>query len=213
MKTEEVISKIQVQSPKVVYLSGKTCTGKTTFAKKLHELGYSIIELDTVVMRSVVTPFGVDPGEGFLTAYRGTGLKEHTQAFVDAAKKEIAERLKSSPVVVEGAIATPQILKEVISENLEDFKFVYLHPVNQEVYSAQIKERFTAGATTGTSGLPKHFWEMLDQTDLEHFVTTQELNEGIEKTVEAYVALSMSESLNRLNLFQEEFSDILVVEI
>lgn len=213
MNSIEVINEIEEQKPRAVYLSGKTCTGKTTFAKKLQGMGYSIIELDPVVMRSVVIPFGVKPGEGFLTAYRGMGLKEHTQAFIDAAKKEIQEKIKSSPVVVEGAIATSQILKEVFSDNLNDFRFVYLHPVNPEVYSARIKERFIAGAATGTSGLPKHFWEMVDTIDLEHFVTTKELNAGIDKALEEYTKLSMLESKKRLELFQEEFSDIQVVEI
>jgi guanylate kinase len=213
MKAIDVTNKIAEQRPRIVYLSGKTCTGKTTFAKKLQELGYSIIELDPVVMKSVVIPFGVKPGEGFLTAYRGIGSKEQTQAFIDATKKEIQEKIKPSPVVVEGAIATPHILKEVFSENLNDFRFVYLHPVNSEVYSTRIKERFIAGAATGTSGLPKHFWEMVDQIDLEHFVNTKELNAGIEKALEEYTKLSMFESKKRLELFQEEFNDIQVVEI
>lgn len=213
VNTTEVINEIEEQRPKIVYLSGKTCTGKTTFAKKLQELGYSIIELDPVVMKSVVVPFGVKPGEGFLTAYRGIGLKEQTQAFTDAAKKEIQEKIKFSRVVVEGAIATSHILKEVFSDNLNDFRFVYLHPVNPEVYSARIKERFIAGAATGTSGLPKHFWEMVDQIDLKHFVSTEKLNAGIEKALEEYTRLSMLESKKRLELFQEDFNDIQVVEI
>jgi guanylate kinase len=213
MKAIEVENKIAEQRPRIVYLSGKTCTGKTTFAKKLQELGYSIIELDPVVMKSVVVPFGVRPGEGFLTAYRGIGSREQTQAFTDAAKKEIQEKIKSSPVVVEGAIATVHILKEVFADNLSNFRFVYLHPVNLEVYSARIRERFIAGAATGTSGLPKHFWEMIDKTVLEQFINTAKLNEGIEKAIMAYASLSIAESLERLNQFKNEFSDIQVVEI
>ncbi|MFM2423800.1 MAG: hypothetical protein RLZZ70_187 [Candidatus Parcubacteria bacterium] len=213
MNAIDVIDKIEEQKPRVVYLSGKTCTGKTTFAKKLQELGYLIIELDPVVMKSVVIPFDVKPGEGFLTAYRGMGSKEQTQAFIDAAKKEIQEKIKYSPIVVEGAIATTHILKEVFSGNLNDFRFVYLHPINPEVYTARIKERFIAGAATGTSGLPKHFWEMVDQTDLENFVSTKELNIGIEKALEKYTKLSILESKKRLEHFQDEFNDIQVVEI
>lgn len=213
MKEIEAIKKIEEQRPQVVYLSGKTCTGKTTFAKKLQTLGYSIIELDPVVVNSVVIPFEVDRGEAFLTAYRGIGSKEHTKAFTDAAKKEIQEMLKVSPVVVEGAIATPHILKEVLSNYLNDFNFVFLHPVNLEVYSARIKERFIAGAATGTSGLPKHFWEIVDQSDLEHFVTTGRLNDGIKKTIDAYATMSSAESLKRLQQFGEVFTDIQVVEL
>jgi guanylate kinase len=213
MNAAEVANKIEEQKPRVVYLSGKTCTGKTTFANELARHGYSIIELDPIVTRSVVVPFGVKPGDGFLTAYRDIGSPEQTQAFIDAAKEEIRGKAKSSPVVVEGAIATSRILKEVFSSELSDFQFVYLHPVNGDVYSRRIKERFVTGAATGTSGLPKHFWEIVDERDLEHFVNTGEVNTGIEKAIDEYTKLSMLESSNRLKLFQEEFNDIQVVEI
>jgi guanylate kinase len=213
MKIEEVAELIQIEKPQIIYLSGKTCTGKTTFANNLQKHGYSILELDTIVIQSVIIPYGVKESDGFLTAYRDAGPEEQTQAFIETAKKDILEKSKLSPVVVEGAIARPRILKEILSDDLKDFEFIYLHPINIDLYKGRIRERFINGAAIGTSGLPKHFWEMVKKDDLQYFIDTREINEGIEKVIEDYTKLSMQESFNRLSHFQKEFSDIKVIEI
>jgi guanylate kinase len=213
VNTIEITRKIQKQRPRVVYLSGKTCTGKTTLASKLQQYEYSIIELDSIVTKSVIIPFDSNPGDGFISAYRDIGPKKLTQAFINAAKKEILKQSKSSPVIIEGAIGAPRILQEVFSDHLNNFWFIYLHPVSVHIYSKRIQERFIAGAATGTSRLPKHFWEMINQNDLNHFLSTGELNTEINIAIEKYAKQSILESKKRLELFQKEFRDIYVIEI
>ncbi len=211
--TQQIAQEVESQKPRVVYLSGKTSTGKTTFAKELERHGYKIIELDPIVTASVVVPFGVLPGEGFITAYRDIGPKEQTGAFITAAKARIEQEVQSSPVIVEGAIATPRILKEVLSGDLADFYFVYFHPVNLDVYAGRIRERFVAGAASGKSGLPKHFWSLVQKADTEHFINTGEVNLNLERVIEKYAELSMQESAKRLASFQEEFENIHLIEV
>jgi tRNA uridine 5-carbamoylmethylation protein Kti12 len=83
VEAKEYILKKQTR---LVYVSGKTCSGKTTFSSDLEKEGHTRIELDKIVMESVVHAFRVEPGVGFLTAYRGEGPEEQTASFVATAK-------------------------------------------------------------------------------------------------------------------------------
>lgn len=213
MDTLSVLEKIQQENPRLVYLSGKTCTGKTTFAIVLEGQGYSRVELDKIVTRSVVIPFEVLPGDGFRAAYREDGPLEHTEAFIVSAKSEITERFKDSPLVIEGAVAKSRILKEIFSGTLGDFIFIYFHPINIDVYAERILTRFVAGARTNTSGLPKDFWTLVQEDDLKEVMDAGTVGAGITDAVRQYASKSMEESARRLGHLKESFPDIVVVEI
>jgi adenylate kinase family enzyme len=214
MQKEDVLQKIKEISPRIIYISGKTCTGKTTFANEVKEHGYTQIELDAIVTNSIVIPFKIkSPGEAFLTAYRDSGPKEHVDAFIIAAIKEIKEKLAFSPIVIEGAIAKSRILKEIFSGDLSSFFFVYFHPVHLDIYMGRMRERFVAGAADGTSALPKHFWDITNRKDVEEFTKSNMMNEGIENAIKEYAQISMKESEERLQHLQESFPSICVVEV
>lgn len=213
MTSESILKNVQFQKPSLIYLSGKTCTGKSTLAHHLECYGYKKIELDKVVMRSVVVPFNVATGDGFRTAYRGDGPIEQTQAFVEAARLEIMEGFLSSPLVIEGAIADSRILSEIFSGDFKDFFFIYLHPVHTLVYQERILSRFVAGAATGNAGLPKDFWSLLPDFNLDQFKDTSSVTPAITDAVRTFAQKSMAESQLRLKNFKLTFPDIAVVEI
>lgn len=213
MTPESILKNVQSQKPSLIYLSGKTCTGKSTFAHHLECHGYKKIELDKVVMRSVVEPFNVATGDGFRTAYRGEGPVAQTQAFVAAVRLEIMESFLVSPLVIEGAIADSRILSEIFSGNLKDFVFIYLHPVNTLIYQERILSRFVAGAATGNTGLPKDFWSLLPDFNSDQFKDTYIVTPAITDAIRVYAQKSMAESQLRLKNFQLTFPDIAVVEI
>jgi len=213
MTKETALEKIKHNYPRLIYLSGKTCTGKTTFANLLKSQGYEKIELDKVVVDSVVTPFGTERGVGFHAAYRGDGPAEQTAAFISATKVEILSSLQKSSLVIEGSVATSKILGEIFSGDLKNFLFIYLHPVHSDEYEKRITLRFVAGAKNGTAGLPKSFWELVRESDLDEFLNTGNVNSGIQTAIKNYAAESMKESATRLKNFQASFPEIAVVEI
>ena len=214
MKREDVLEQIKIQKPQIVYVSGKTCTGKTTFANEVHALGYQGIELDKIVASAVVEPFNVQPpNEAYITAYKDMGPAEHVAAFIAAVKKEIDMKISSAPIVIEGAIARSRILKEIFSGELRDFFFVYFHPIHFEPYKERIRSRFIAGVPTNTAGLPKNFWTLVNKSDLDIFLQTLIPNEGIEKAIDDYVGISMRGSEKRLRHFKEAFPNLHVVEV
>lgn len=214
MTRDEVLQKIKYERPRIIYISGKTSTGKTTLSKDLKNFfGYSVIELGSIVSESVIKPFSADPVEVFITVYRDTEPKKYTSAFIKATRKAIVSQLKYSPVVVEGAIAKTRILKEIFSGELEDFMFIYLDPVEPRKYAERIQQRFVAGAVNNTTELPKSFWKLIDNRELEEFTKTKELTLNLLKSIDQYVALSMEESRERLKHFQENFSKINIIEV
>jgi hypothetical protein len=212
MKAHEALRRIAEERPRVVYLSGKTCTGKTTLAQKLGQEGYSIIELDPIVKESVAIPFGLPDGDAFIAAYRDQGPAGSADAFAHAARAAIEASLKASPVVVEGAIASSRVLKAVMSGPLSDFSFIYLHPVDQAAYAERIRARLVAAGGTGSAGLPNGFWRIAPSQAVKEFKETGIMPPELEKAIGRYVQASIEESEKRLADFQGAFPKILVVE-
>lgn len=214
MTKEAILQQITHQQPHLIYLSGKTCTGKTTFANYLVAHGYAHIELDQIVEASIVQRFHLDPpGQAFVTAYADEGPAEYAESFIAAARNEIRNKLKSSSVVIDGAIARNRILKAIFSDELSHFCFIYFHPVHAEIYRERIRTRFIEGRGTRAAGLPKDFWDLVKQEDLDQFLQKREINEGIERSIAEYASQSMEASERRLRRFQESFPDIVVVEV
>src|SRR3989344_2585894 len=198
MTADEILEIIKNKKPKLVYISGKTSTGKSTFSKNLRDLyGYSIIDL----------------AEIFITVYRDTEPKEYVDTFIKATKDAILSKLNFSPVVVEGAIAKSRIINEIFSGELKNFMFIYFHPVNHDKYAQRIKQRFIDGAENNTTDLPKLFWFFIDQSDLEKFIKTKILSKELNGAIDQYADISMEESKERLKHFQKNFSEINIIEI
>ena len=214
MTADEILEIIKNKKPKLVYISGKTSTGKSTFSKNLKDLyGYSIVDLGEVVFKSVIEVFSSDPSETFITVYRDTEPKEYVDTFIKATRDAILSKLNFSPVVVEGAIAKSRIINEIFSGELENFMFIYFHPLNHDKYAQRIKQRFIDGAENNTTDLPKLFWFFIDQSDLEKFIKTKILSKELNGAIDQYADISMEESKERLKHFQKNFSEINIIEI
>src|ERR1044072_7767426 len=103
----EAFEYIATAKPPVVYVSGKTSTGKSTFAAALSEqAGYVVIELDTVVKEAVIQPLALtDEGGVFVEVYRNRTESDWITQFVAEGRKELAGyREQGRPVLVEGAL-------------------------------------------------------------------------------------------------------------
>ncbi|MAG12778.1 hypothetical protein CL630_03130 [bacterium] len=215
MNLEGVYKKIKNTKPQIVYISGKTSTGKTTFAHQLVEdLGYVSISFDQIVQKNVVEKFGVDDvPKAYVVAYRFGEPSEWREAFITGAQQELRKAILRGNVVVEGSMANPHTLKSIFSDTLSDFEFIYIHPTPIEKYTSRIYKRFIGGVRKGTSGLPKDFWPMLPNGELEKFKKTGEMTNDIENSIKEFSKKSQTESSERLRVLQEVFSDITVVDL
>ena len=85
MTIEVAYRLVTKQQPHLVYVSGKTSTGKSTFAKRLaEEFNYAIIELDQIVLKAVEQRFGeASEKSAFIEVYRNRDEREWIDAFVN----------------------------------------------------------------------------------------------------------------------------------
>ena len=206
MKTDDLYIEIKKSLPQIIFVTGKTSTGKTTFANKLHtDLGYEIIELDKVVRESVVINNPDEKvGDIFMEVYKNRDRLDWINAFVELARERIVQ--SKGLLVVDGAIANHETLQEVFADL--DFKFVFFHPEDKDKYTQMLTERFVNGAHDGTTGLPNYFWSLVEEADLTEFLENGGINEGLHSAIEAFSESSVEKSSDRYAYFMEHFSDI-----
>lgn len=212
MTSKELIDELKQENKTLIYISGKTSTGKTTLAHLLKDqLGYSIISFDTLVRESVVEKFQVrDIPQAYVVSYRDGEPAEWRRSFVSCAKNVIAAQVNTG-VILEGAIANPNTLNEIISEHANEFSFVYIHPNELGEYAKRIKNRFVSGASTNTSELPKDFWAMLPKDALEEFQKSGVYSSKTNHTILEFAKKSQTESTERLKSMKQVFPDIRVI--
>ncbi len=198
---EEILRK--AQSSKLIFVSGKTCTGKTTFAKQLAaDLDCSVIETDEIVR----TTKSETVADKFREIYKSNSMPELIDEFVGMLRQEIINRIATNGrVVFEGAIANNDVLERVIEGFEDSFLFIYLHPINKVKYVSQITKRFLTSSVSDKAGLPSSFYRLIELSDLQSFYQTREMSSNIQTAIETFAEQSMVESSKRLGNFHKYF--------
>lgn len=213
MTVEEIYQVVAEQKPAVIYVSGKTSTGKSTFGRKLRdELGYRVVELEAVLL-DIVRERGFDEQSTFRKVLYEAGEFEEKALFLAATDRIIADALgQDQSVVIEGAVANAETLRRVL-QPAKGMVFLYFHPGDIAVYVRNLTQRFMESGEDSYGGLPLKFWQMVDDTEFKQFCQTRELTDGLRDSIRRYALASQRESLVRLDEFKQVFKDITVVEI
>ncbi len=206
-----VFRELNDRRPKLVFLNGKTSTGKTTLSKKIKDrYNCAIIELDDVI-------YGLDSPEGtnrFLDAYQKRDNPEYVQSFVDAVQARICAELVSHDfVIIEGAIVRSETLQEIIKEWSGSFLFIYLDIKNIDAYVRNLKGRFIVTTQDDGNGLPVLFWDKFKKELLQQYYIDRQITPEIETAIKSYATDSMKESKIRLAKFSSKFDHILKIEV
>jgi guanylate kinase len=215
MQLEDLYLKLKKEKPPLIYLSGKTCTGKSTFANRLEaSLGYEIAELDSVVFESVIKPLGLtDERSAFAEVYRNDHKREWIEPFVKATQRIISERKnQGQPIVVDGAVANINTIAAIF-QKYPDFQFVYFHPYDLDIYSRNLTSRFMLATKDYNSGLPKRFWALIDDKAFSDFCKTHILTDELRNSIHQYAVSSREESEQRLAAFREKFKQVVVINV
>ena len=208
---DSLFSELDNKRPKLVFLNGKTSTGKTTLSNKLKDrYNCAVIELDEVV-------YGLDSPEGtnrFLEAYQKRDHLEFVKSFVETVRARIRIELESHDfVIIEGAIVRSETLQEIIADWADSFTFIYLDIKNLNVYTRNLTNRFTASTPDDGNGLPGLFWDKFKPEVLRQYYIDRQITPAVEDAIKSYAADSMKESEVRLAKFTSKFDHILKVEV
>lgn len=214
MTPDELYAQIYVEKPEVIHVSGKTCVGKSTFANKLHDhLGYEIIELDEIVFNVVIAPQNLDEKITFVEVYKNNQRRDLIDPFVYATKQLIAAKAtENQPIVIDGAVANTGTLAEIFSDT-PGFTFAYFHPKSLAAYQRNLTSRFMLTTKDFSAGLPKRFWDLIDNKAFEQFCKDKNMTPLLESSTRRYAESSQKESEKRLVAFQEKFASVITVNI
>lgn len=206
---EKLKSYLETRQPKLIFVIGKTCTGKSTFAKSLKMRGYSHLELDFTVIDSVVKRYKVlDQGKAFLV-YKGMAKSDWQKSFENDALKLIQKNLTQSKVVVDAAFADPGVLKKIITKGcIKDFEVIYFHPINKESYCKGILSRFIDDIKTNKHSF--YIWDEVTNDILDDYYKNGESGLKVTQLVNKYGEESMNLSVDRLNKFKKVFPEIIL---
>lgn len=153
--SKEAIANISALTPKLIFLTGKSGTGKSHFSNILSEKhGYKILELDTIV-KVVAKKHNVGSAPDYAPAfavYKGGLSQKFRDDFVSEIHSFI-ERYPSNPIMIEGAISNAQMIRDIFSKQYSVFSFVYLYPTNMKKYADRMMKRFKLDKKMGTRTL------------------------------------------------------------
>lgn len=213
MTVAEIYQTISTQKPPIIYLSGKTSTGKSTFARRLRdELGYKIIELEAVLL-SMVKEQHLDEQSTFRTVMHGTEESPEKTNYLQITSALINEALKNNePVVIEGAIANVETLQRVL-QPATPLLFLYFHPDDMTTYVRNLTNRFMEADENSYGGLSMNFWKGIDADEFKTFCKTRKLTPVLEAAIRDYALNSQKSSTSRLEESRRLFGDIMVVDI
>ncbi|MBL8031917.1 MAG: AAA family ATPase [Candidatus Doudnabacteria bacterium] len=216
MTVDELYSSIATSKPRVVYLNGKTSTGKSTFARKIAaDFGYEVINLDDIVVQSVLVPRDLANQRStvFLEVYKHRNKLDWIADFIRAAREIIDQHTQvGTPVVIDGAIAHVETMQDFL-QPYADVYIAYFHPSNLELYSRYLTERFMGTTINNHNGLPKAFWELVDTTEFATFSETRTLTPSLRSSIAAYAQSSQTSSLDRIATLNHAFPTMTIVNI
>lgn len=201
---EELKEKIRNEQPKIIFLAGKSCTGKSTFAQSIEEFGYRHVEFDLIVRQFVRDKFKLDNSEAF-RVYKGDTLKEWQESFEVAAKKLVEGKAKESKIVIDAAVADPKIIKRILNQ---DFMLIYFHPFNKDFYVNNILKRFSEDVTENKISFP--LWDHITEEILSDYKTNGRKGQKISKLVNEYAEDRTKKSEDRFKFFKKEYPKIIL---
>jgi len=211
--SDELYDWLKVNKPPLIYVSGKTSTGKSTFARKLRDtLDYDVIELEAVLLE-VVKRYHLDEQSTFHKVLWETDDSREKRLFFSQTDHLISEHLKlGHRLVLEGAFANGDTLQRVLKP-VPKLVFIYFHPTNLDAYLRNLTQRFMQSDHDSLAGLPRSFWSLIDKTEFAEFCETRHVSKGLEHSIKEYAMASMSSSNERLTDFKQRFGGVVVVGV
>jgi len=217
MTDQEATQIVATKKPSLLYITGKTSTGKTTFAMELSKrYGYHIVVLDEVVKEAIIQPLKLENKQGdvFVSVYRMNDRPEWIDRFVMAVRARIEQYVSQGvPVLIEGALANTDTIARIFA-GYPDAQVLYFHPkAEHSRYAQNLQKRFMGTNATDRNGLPNGFWKHIPSEAFTQFCADRVITPELQQAIDAYCRESTKESHQRLAMFQQHLSDLHVVEI
>lgn len=142
------------KASELLFIVGRSSSGKSTVAKKFEKDGYYLISLDDVVKDKLIPLMMND-----LKKYHGGNIHYMFKIYrdkdydhvIDKGRKEFVKILKKminqqhkkgNKVVVEGSISNYDMIRQIFGQD-DDFLLIYVKPKSANAFIQRVKKRFS----------------------------------------------------------------------
>lgn len=123
---EKAIKLIRCVRPRITYINGLFGSGKTYITNQFKSDGFSVLSLDKIYAR-------IDRSDN-------KNIQEHLM-------KEVHSHLRrfesSVPVIIEGFMKDPAVLRDIFTGEFEIFTYAYMYPNNAKRYKDRLMHSMT----------------------------------------------------------------------
>lgn len=141
---KEALANISLLTPKLIFLTGKSGTGKSYYSNILaNKYNYKILELDKII-RNIAKKHNIGYAPNYAKAfsiYKGDQSEVIMKDFINEIHTFI-DKHPNNPILIEGAISNAQLINNIFSKQYSVFAFIYLNPSNIKKYANQMMKRF-----------------------------------------------------------------------
>lgn len=141
---KEALANISLLTPKLIFLTGKSGTGKSYYSNILADkYNYKILELDKII-RNIAKKYNIGHAPDYAKAfsiYKGDQSEAIMKDFINEIHTFI-DKYPNNPILIEGAISNAQLINNIFSKQYSIFAFIYLNPSNIKKYASQMMKRF-----------------------------------------------------------------------
>ena len=208
MSIDQVRKLIKKKEPSIIFLAGKTCTGKSTFGRSLEPLGYKQIEFDLIVRKEVRDKFLIKNSNEAFEVYKNNAPIEWQESFEKAARDLILKSIKNSKIVIDAAIGDVEVIKRIFKGELSNFMGVFFHPYDLNFYHQSILNRLMNDFKNHIQTFP--IWEDISNDvflDLTNFGDSGRL---VNKLIDNYAKESTIKSEYRYMSFKKVYSNFIL---
>lgn len=203
---DEAIHRIILDKYNLIFLTAKSTIGKSYFSRKLHSLGFIIVELDTIV-EAIMNRYHLDRSKAF-GIYGGFAPKPYIDEFIEIVVNCIRQcHQDRTKLVIEGAIKNADIIKRIFAG--QRYLFCFLIATNQKHQYQRSIQRMIEDLETNKHTVPVTYSVEI----LNDYVQHREKSPLFQHLVSHFVTETIHENLTRCQYFIDSDLDIYLIDV
>lgn len=193
---EDALKNISQNKPATIFLTSKSCNGKSYFSNMLKDKGYKILELDLIVRKlaskhKIGTAPNYDPA---FKIYKDNLTPEFRKEFIQIIRNFIKANKYS---LIEGAISSVELINDIF-KNIS-YTFIYLYPWFVKDYADRITKRLKIDIENNTRTVP--FWNEVPVNVNKLLLKKQFDNDIVQKFINKMATQMKKDTIKRYKYF------------
>lgn len=208
--TDEAFNDPDLIKENLCFITGRSASGKTTFANKFKDRNYHVIEFDQLFKSIINLQYNLSQDES-IDVLRGKAPVEIEDDFVRLVRAEIKDNINSAKVIVEGTISSIRVLDKIFSDRYSQYTFVFLYPGSREEYKQRVMKRFKDDIATNSQTLP--IWDSIEDNIIQEFKSYGFDSKKVKNYIDTLVENFFAGSEERYKMFEGKIGNIVTIRV